>query len=113
MAQDKTTTSAGKNTGKKKKTVPIAERRKQAAEKKAAQRAAKRARGLREITVWCLPEQADQVREFADSLPQPPEGSTPEQVQRFRDDQLPILKAINETNDKLAGQSDEQARPEH
>lgn len=42
-----------------------------AREKKAKQRAAKRAAGFVEVSVWVAPEQVDALREFAASLPQP------------------------------------------
>jgi hypothetical protein len=47
-------------------TVP-----KSAAEKKAHQRAVKRAAGLVEVAVWVAPERVEEVRAFAASLPVP------------------------------------------
>lgn len=46
-----------------------------AAEKKARYRKKMRAAGYKEISVWVAPEQAETVREFADTLPKP---STPD-----------------------------------
>lgn len=42
-----------------------------AAQKKARYRKKMRAAGFKEISVWVAPEQAETVREFADSLPKP------------------------------------------
>lgn len=42
-----------------------------AAQKKARQRAAKRAAGLVEVAVWVAPEQVESVRDFVASLPSP------------------------------------------
>lgn len=42
-----------------------------AAEKKARYRKKMREAGLKEISVWVAPDQAETVREFADSLPKP------------------------------------------
>lgn len=45
--------------------------RESAREKKARQRAAKRAAGLVEVSVWVAPAQVEVVRDFAASLPAP------------------------------------------
>lgn len=42
-----------------------------AAQKKARQRATKRAAGLVEIAVWVAPEQVQILRDFVESLPPP------------------------------------------
>jgi hypothetical protein len=42
-----------------------------AAQKKARQRAVKRAAGLVEVSLWVAPEQVKILREFAESLPLP------------------------------------------
>lgn len=102
MGQETTSKPARKTSQKKGKTVPAKERRAMEAEKKAKQRAAKRARGLREISVWCLPEQAQAVRDFVDSLPQPPE------LPAEQPEAGPLLGLM-----EAGGQSDEQAGPQH
>lgn len=42
-----------------------------AAQKKARQRAVKRAAGLVEVSLWVAPDQAQALRDFAASLPAP------------------------------------------
>lgn len=59
-------------------TVP-----KSAAEKKAHQRAVKRAAGLVEVCVWVAPDKVEEVRAFAASLPAPKPPKTPGQMSLF------------------------------
>lgn len=59
-------------------TVP-----KSAAEKKARQRAAKRAAGLVEVSIWVAPERVEEVRAFAASLPLPSRPANPGQMTLF------------------------------
>nr|CRY95568.1 hypothetical protein [uncultured prokaryote] len=54
-----------------------------AAEKKARQRASKRAAGFVEVCVWVAPERVDEVRAFAASLPGPKPPKTPGQMSLF------------------------------
>lgn len=102
MTQTETSNTTGKSKGKRRKTVPAKERRAIQAAKKARQRATKRARGLREMSVWCLPEHAQAVRDFVDSLPQPPELPAEEP------EAGPLLGLMEE-----GGQSNEQAGSQH
>ena len=53
------------------------------AQRKAAQRKKKRAEGYIEISVWVRPDKADEVRQFADSLPKPTPKTHPGQSQMF------------------------------
>ena len=54
-----------------------------AAEKKARQRAVKRAAGLVEVCVWVAPDKVEEVRAFAASLPVPKPPKTPGQMSLF------------------------------
>jgi len=54
-----------------------------AAQKKARQRAVKRAAGFVEVSVWVAPEQVDVVRDFAASLPSPTPPANPNQMTMF------------------------------
>lgn len=49
------------------------------AQRKAKQRAEKRAAGYKEISVWVRPDQADKIRDYADSLPKPSKADVPGQ----------------------------------
>ena len=55
------------------------------AQRKARQRAAKRAAGLVEIAVWVAPEQVQALRDFAESLPRPSPPENPTQGHLFGD----------------------------
>lgn len=67
------------------KTVPKSSET--AAEKKARQRAVKRAAGFVELSVWVAPEQVDSVRDFVASLPPPNPPADPNQGTLFKLDQ--------------------------
>lgn len=63
-------TKAVKEVKAKKPTkAEVIQTRETARDKKARQRAAKRASGLVQVAVWVSPDQADAVRDFASSLP--------------------------------------------
>lgn len=109
MAQTNTQKTKAKKAKPKKKTVPVKERRAQEAAKKARQRAAKRARGLKEISVWVLPEHAQAVRDFSDSLPQPPMGATGDEAESVHESP-PSMKFFDEVK---GGPSDVQTGPEY
>lgn len=64
------------------KTVPKSAET--AAEKKARQRAVKRAAGFVELSVWVAPEQVDSVRDFVASLPSPKPPENPNQGTLFK-----------------------------
>lgn len=63
------------------KTVPKSAET--AAQKKARQRAAKRAAGFVELSVWVAPDQVDSVRDFVASLPLPKQPENPDQATLF------------------------------
>ena len=54
-----------------------------AAEKKARQRAVKRAAGFVEVSVWVAPNQVEAVRDFAATLPPPRPRTAPGQMTLF------------------------------
>lgn len=62
---------------KKPTKAEIQTTRESAREKKARQRAAKRAAGLVEVSVWVAPAQVDAVRQFAAKLPTPARETVP------------------------------------
>lgn len=55
-----------------------------AASKKARQRAAKRAAGLVEVSVWVAPDQVEALRAFAASLPTPPRPTAADDGDQMR-----------------------------
>lgn len=67
-----------KSKPKKLNKTELATARESARDKKARQRAAKRAAGLIEVSVWVAPEQAETVRDFAASLPAPARETVPQ-----------------------------------
>jgi len=67
----KTAPPKSKSQNKKPTKVELATARESARDKKARQRAAKRASGLVEVSVWVAPDHAEAVRDFAATLPVP------------------------------------------
>lgn len=66
---------------------PVPQPSETAAQKKARQRAVKRAAGFVEVSVWVAPDQVDALRDFAASLP-PPTRTDP-------DAPLPLFDAVS------------------
>jgi len=65
------------------KTKTKTDARQSHAQRKAAQRAEKRAAGYKEVSVWIRPDQAEALRDFADSLPKPTPKIDPNQTTIF------------------------------